>query len=139
MRILGLVLLVACEQEVGKRNNDVDDGVQEGDVDAPLIEHAPDEGPYTFGSDVSVQATIIDEESGVLFATLYYWVEGGSAVDKMDTAMLANGDVYTGTIDGEDQEGAGMWYYIEAVDKSGNTAVWPDLGSEDPQHIRLTE
>jgi hypothetical protein len=86
-----------------------------------------------------VAATVTDDGDGVFMVTLYYKNENAGEADWRTKTMVAQGDLYTGTIPGEDHHSGGVHYYIEASDKAQNVASEPDEGADDPHHIRLYE
>lgn len=137
---VALLALLGCTgSNIDSRDN-TDSGLQEEiDETPPVIVHEPIEGTQTHGVDVPITATITDADSGVLFAYLYYKNEIGGDADWKRKVMVASGEVYSASIDGDDMNGGGVDYYIEAVDKAQNTAWAPEDGRDDPYHFRLSE
>ncbi len=75
-------------------------------------------------ADRTVDATIVDinpsgGQAGVASATLQWSTDGTTFTD---VAMTANGDVYSGTIPGQ-QPGTEVTYQITATDVNGNTST----------------
>jgi hypothetical protein len=127
------------------------------DTTAPVIQHDEVDEVITFGTDVPIQATVIDRESRVLLVTLWFKNETDGSSDWQQRAMLA-GDppeadsgeadpcegatscaTYTSVIPASQQRSGGMTYYIEAVNTSDLVATAPDEGKADPFHFRLTQ
>ena len=76
---------------------------------------------------------------GVFVVELYYKNETGGS-DAWRSAMMSSSDgvVYTGAIPGDASENsAGVYYYLQAVDKNDNTSVDPSRGADDPYHFRV--
>ncbi|MDP2317262.1 MAG: hypothetical protein Q8P41_30525 [Pseudomonadota bacterium] len=141
LRAFTLALLVGCENDPIQTTNVNKDGelVEEVDEDAPEILHEAIAGTQTFGADVSIEATVTDADSGVLFVYLHYKNEIDGSADWENVILTAAGDIYSGTIRGSDHRGGGIDYYIEAVDRSQNSAFAPDDGESDPYHFRIAE
>jgi len=74
----------------------------------------------TILEDVVVTA-IIDDDTGIETATLYYMTGGGSEYTSI--AMIDNGSNFTGTIPGNDVTMMGLFYYIIATDLSDSSYV----------------
>lgn len=140
VRILALGLLFGCNQDPIEANDQGGGGNQDDgeDITAPSIDHTAIEGPLSFGEDIPVPATVTDD-GGITMVLLYYKTGTGGSNDYFEAVMVPSADLYTGYIEGDDHYGAGMWYYIAAVDTSGNEAYWPQEGIEDPQYISLTQ
>ncbi|MFZ5475792.1 MAG: hypothetical protein ACOZNI_03360 [Myxococcota bacterium] len=139
-RAAWLSLLIACDSgDIGSTQVEDDDFVEETDEDPPVIEHEPITDAMPWGQDISVQATVTDGEDGegVFMVTLYYKAETASWADGNSVQMGGAGDLWQGTIPGDDHAGSGLNYYIEATDKAQNAALDPERGEEDPYHIRL--
>ena len=79
---------------------------------------------------VTIKAIIVDDESGLKEALLYYGVgESPQYITFKEIHMkLVEGDIYNGTYIGEippQPSKSQVWYYIKAVDRAGNTVVYP--------------
>lgn len=134
------LLLAGCGSGLTSTNVNKDgDFEEEVDELAPVIVHTAVTETQTFGEDVAIEATVTDEGSGVLFVYLYYKNETDGSADWTRSILTPNGDIYTGTIQGEDQRGSGVDYYLEAVDKQQNTSWAPEDGDDDPYHFRVAE
>ena len=72
----------------------------------------------TILEDVVVTA-VIDDDTGIETATLYYMAGGGSAYSAV--SMTDNGSNFTGTIPGNEVTLTGLFYYIVAVDLSDSS------------------
>ena len=137
-----IALLVGCDSGLSAIDGNKDAViVEDEDEDAPIIEHTPISGTQTFGADVAIEATVTDGEDGVgvLFVYLNYKNEIDGAGGWQKLIMTASGDVYTQTIPGEDHNGGGVDYYVEAIDRVQNAAYAPDDGESDPYHFRISE
>lgn len=130
-------LLAACGPDLSTQEVRDTDFDEIADTTAPTITTDPVTEAQPMGTDIPITATVTDEESSILFVTLYYKQETEASSEYTTFAMVANGDVYEGRIRAEDQGSGGMDYYIEAIDSSQNTGWAPDEGSRDPYHIRL--
>jgi hypothetical protein len=110
------------------------------DEDGPVITHTPVETTQVLGEDVVIEATVVDEESGVLVVEVYYKEETstewstGSGLSLQDDAGN-----YMGVIPGDKVRGGGMNYYLSAVDLSNNESWMPEEGDDDPYHFRVSE
>lgn len=129
--------LAACgpslsTQEV--KDTDFDDIA---DTTPPLVSTEPIAEAQPSGQDIPITATVSDEESAILFVTLYYKTELEASSEYRTFGMTLNGDVWEGRIRGTDQSSGGMDYYIEAIDSSQNAGFAPEEGSRDPYHVRL--
>ncbi len=100
------------------------------DADAPLIVHAPVDGDQVAGSAVAIEATITDGGSGVERAVLFFRRPEDAA--WLSAALVAQGDVYSGTIPAFAVTPPAVQYYIEARDAAGNIARSPDLAPDVP-------
>ncbi|MDP2306390.1 MAG: hypothetical protein Q8P18_10230 [Pseudomonadota bacterium] len=139
LSVVALALLVGCEAEpLTTTDVNKDKVVEEVDEEAPVILHDPVSTTQTFGSDVAIQATVTDNDA-VVYVILHYKNEVDGSADWEKDDMTPSGDVYSGTIDGNDHRGGGVDYYIEAVDRSQNRAYAPDGGESDPYHFRIAE
>jgi len=137
-----IALMVGCDSSLSTIDGSKDAViVEEEDETPPTIEHTPITGTQTFGSDVAIEATVTDGEDGVgvLFVYLNYKneIDGSDGWEKL--ILTASGDVYTGTIPGEDHRGGGVDYFIEAIDRMQNAAFSPEDGESDPYHFRIAE
>jgi hypothetical protein len=140
IRALSLFLLVGCGPGLTSSNVSKDGSFEEEtDEDPPVIVHDPVTGTQVFGEDVPISATITDDDAGIRFAYLHYKNEIDGDADWEQVILMADGDLYSGTIRGEDERGGGVYYYLEAVDKEQNTSFSPDDGDSDPYHFRLAE
>lgn len=139
MSLFALVLLVGCDG--GIEVNPQDSGLEEEiDEDPPVIVHTPVDGTQTFGSDVAIEATVTDEDSGVLFVYIFYKNEVDGPADWEKDMLISAGDgKFTGRIPGDGHNSGGVDYYLEAVDREQNTVFSPKDGEEDPYHYRLAE
>lgn len=142
MTLSALVLLLGCNggNFEGRDVTDTDGFEENTDEDPPVIAHEPVEGTQSFGVDVPIEATVTDGEGdGVLYVYLHYKNEIDGNSDWHRINMIAAGDVWTGTIQGDDMNGGGIDYYIEAVDRAQNSAFDPEDGADDPYHFRIAE
>ena len=100
------------------------------DVTPPTIGHSEVEDRVVTGTAVPITATVTDAGSGVARVTLHFRTVGGGAF--ISAGMVAAGDVYTATILDFAVRAPGVQYYIEAVDRAGNTATEPAGGAGAP-------
>jgi len=138
MRALFFLLLPACG--AGLAGRVVEKEGEEGlDTTPPVIEHAPIEDVVYFGDDVTITATVTEEESRLLLVTLWFKNETGGSSDWQQRAMLEGDEgAYSAVIPGSVHQSAGMNYYIEAVNTADLTATDPDEGADDPHRFRIT-
>jgi hypothetical protein len=136
--VLAMVVLAGCGDQLTSSNVGNQGTIEEEvDVDPPEIVHEAITDTQTFGADVPITATVTDADSGVLFVYLHYKNQDDGADDWNQSILMASGDSYSGTIDGDDEYGSGVDYYLEAQDKEGNVATAPEHGEDDPYHFRL--
>jgi len=154
---LFVALLVACGSDpLTSRVVDKGDPDRQ-DTTPPVIQHDEVEDVITFGTDVPIEATVIDLESRVLLVTLWFKNETDGSNNWQQRAMMAGeppmadtgeadpceGAVscltYASLIPAAQQRSGGMTYYIEAVNTSDLVATAPDEGKSDPYHFRLTQ
>ncbi|MES2638232.1 MAG: hypothetical protein V4850_02070 [Myxococcota bacterium] len=142
LSVFAFALLVGCNADdptVVDPNKDKP-VEEEPDEEPPIIVHEAVTGTQTFGADIAIQATVTDLDGQVAYVELHYKNEVDGASDWKKIPMPpASGDVYSGTIPGDDHRGGGVDYYIEAVDYAQNVAFSPDGGESDPYHFRIAE
>ena len=140
-----LWLALGCGTDGVLDNPDVqggdDSGLEAGDTVPPVIEFVPVEDNQLSGDDVEMVATITDDGAGVFIATLYFRNETDSSKDWKQIGFLRQGesDDWVAKIAADEQHSSGMWYYLEAVDRSGNTSVDPSQGGDQPYHFGYTD
>jgi hypothetical protein len=100
----------------------------------PVISHTPVVSAVE-GFAIDITATITDEESNPITATLYYRITGGGGYSS--SSMSASGSDFTGTIPAGSVTTAGVDYYIEATD-SINSPV-NDGTSSSPHQITVSQ
>ncbi len=71
------------------------------------------------GDDVTVTATITDENNDIQSVKVYYSANGNAVTEK---DMTANGDEYSANI-GSFEDGSAVFFYVTAVDQKGLTAT----------------
>ena len=141
MRFCWLVVsgsLIACGgidpvQTLPTPNDDTGSG---GGGDAPIIAHSPVEEAQTYGEEVSISATVTDDDGDLFVVRVYYRTE--TSTDWQNSGLT--GDVktgFTGAISGDDVESAGMYYYLYAIDLEQNETLLPINGDAAPWHFRV--
>lgn len=95
---------------------------------------AQPEPPITPWDIVKIEAHIVDDESGVKNATLFYGTgENPEQITFVQIAMqLIDGNIFNGTFEGEippQLNGTQVWFYVSASDKAGNIYVYPSFKS----------
>lgn len=135
-----LPLLAACGSGFNTTEGKNTDFEENPDLDAPVITTEPVEDALPMGTDVDISATVTDDGSGVTFVTLYFKSETAGP-DDWENRLMTEGeaDLWSATIPGAAQSGAGMFYYIEAVDAAENYAWAPTRGPDDPFHFSVYE
>lgn len=109
---------------------------QAGDEIPPRIIHVPVLSAEE-GEDIPIEATVTDEESGVLSVVLYYRRVGEEFYESVD--MIPSYDVYAEKIPGAYVTPEGVEYYIVATDVAGNESTAPELSPlENPFRISVT-
>lgn len=89
------------------------------------------------GEEISIEAVVTDDESGVLSVTLYYRRVGEEFYDSVEMSPFY--DSYTEHIPGPYVIPEGVEYYIVALDVAGNEATVPEMSPEDnPFRISVT-
>jgi len=91
---------------------------------APAIEHEPLASPQSASDYITVEAGVVDDVA-VLAVKVYYrrQVDGSFKSHSMATS---GPDAYYALLEPADMGSAGMHYYLEAVDTSGNLAYAPE-------------
>ncbi len=120
------VALVACDQSdaIYAAPSDLDDSGDRLDVEPPVIEHEPMDGPHSASNALSILATMIDD-TGILVAGLHFRTQTELTWQQRGMAQLGP-ELWQATLDQGDLTTAGMHYYLEAVDLAGNVAVLPE-------------
>lgn len=135
--LLLLPFLVACGGGGAVTANAIDpEDIDEGDTTPPTIAYDQEADWAYMSEDFVVEATVTDDTS-LYIVSLYYKKETGDWDNK--PMMDSGGGLYSAIISSSDLGSAGMYYYIEALDTSQNTAWSPDEGPSDPWHVRLSE
>ena len=96
------------------------------DVTAPQITHTAIANGQLAGTDITIDATIVDADSGVNTAVLFYRATGGAMFTRLDMTAGAAG-AYTALIPGTAVVPPSVEYYIAATDGAApaNTATQP--------------
>ncbi len=82
----------------------------------------PPSNPVPVGDQVTVNATVVDNISGIKQATIDYTIVNGTGTWRQAVSMMnAEGDLWRGVIPGF-QDGTYITYRILAQDNAGNTA-----------------
>jgi hypothetical protein len=135
-----LALAMGCGsdtvQTVNQKGGIVEDDL---DDDGPVIDHEPISISQLYLEDVSMEAWVFDDGSGVFVVEVVYkredstvWQSKPLAVDLEDT------DFFAGEIPAADVVSGGMHYYLEATDREGNVSWDPPESEQDPFHFRIT-
>ena len=95
-----------------------------GDDELPVIEHEEFTAPQSASQNVTITATITDDDA-IFLAQIHYRTQVSTYffTTSLNPQSLTD---YVGSIPSEDLGSGGMHYYIEAVDTSGNIAVLPE-------------
>lgn len=103
---------------------DRDDTGTPVDLLPPVIEHTPVAGPHSASASLAILANMADE-SGILVAGVYFRTQ--TQLDFQQRGMVPlGGEAWSGTISADEMQTAGMHYYLEGVDLSGNVAYLPE-------------
>ena len=125
--VLGLVF--ACgsgDDDVVSQQQalDRDDTGTPLDTEPPLIGHEEVEGPHSASASLSLLANMVDD-TGILVAGVYFRTQ--TELDFQQRGMVPlGGELWQGTINADEMHTAGMHYYLEAVDLSGNISYLPE-------------
>lgn len=141
MTLVLMLSLIACDgggdgtqtQEAEEQDTSLggDDNI------SPLVEHDEVVSPQSASGNVSVTATITDENT-IVNTAVYYRAQTSANWNSVGMAEQAP-DIYVGTLTPGDLQSAGMHYYVEAVDQYGNTATLPDGAPNDYFKFDLVE
>jgi hypothetical protein len=106
---------------------------QAADTTPPVITHtAVTSAPSD--TDLIIAARIADE-SALERTTLYFRMQGST--NYYSTGLVLMAGEYRATIPATYVTPGGIEYYIQAVDLTGNVAVWPVGGAAAPQRISV--
>jgi hypothetical protein len=94
------------------------------DSEPPIIEHTPVESPHHASASLAIMANMVDD-TGILVAGIYFRTQTELEFQQRGMVTLG-GEIWQGTINADELHTAGMHYYIEGVDLSGNVAVLPE-------------
>ena len=106
------------------------------DEDAPIIEHVPIDSAQPIAQDVAIQALVLDELSAIDTVAVVY---KRSDAAEWSNALLEEGDdeMWAGAIPGADVNGSNIFYYLTAIDGSGNEGFFPVDGEANPIGFRV--
>ncbi len=91
------------------------------DLTAPVIRYDPSRTPAAFGVPIEIVADVTDNQ-GIDEVTLFYRVKGMSSYSRI-TMRSEGGGFYSAVIPKENATEAGIEFYIQASDQSGNVAL----------------
>lgn len=138
LKVLSFALLAGCGGGVTPPPEMDDTAEPLPDLACPSITHTPVSETQAFGADVHIEVTVTDDTRAT-FVTLHYKLDTADSGGWDEVLMVASGDVYTGTIQGNDHSGSGIDYFIEAQDPAQNKCFSPEEGAYDPYHFRIAE
>jgi hypothetical protein len=105
------------------------------DTTPPVVVHTPPE-TVVEGTKVDIKARVTDA-GGVDAVDLHYRLAGAGAFKRIPMPKISGSD-FGGAIPAVDVKPVKIEYYLEASDKSGNTATWPAGGASAPQTITVS-
>jgi hypothetical protein len=94
------------------------------DTEPPLIEHDEVLGPHSASASLSILANMVDD-TGILVSGVYFRTQTELTFQQRGMVPLG-GELWQGTINADEMHTAGMHYYLEAVDLSGNVSYLPE-------------
>lgn len=108
----------------------------EVDEDAPIIEHVPIDSAQPISQDVRIEALVLDDLSAIDTVSVVY--KRSDAADwSNDLLEEGDDDMWVGQIPGADVNGSNIFYYITAIDSSGNEGFFPVDGEANPIGFRV--
>ena len=136
--LLGFVAM-GCGAEGAKAITDgtIDTSV-EVDEDAPVIEHVPIDSAQPISQDVAITAIVTDELSAIDTVAVLY--KRSDAAEWSSALLDDSGDeagTWTGAIPGADVNGSNIFYFLTAIDTSGNEGFFPVDGEANPESFRV--
>lgn len=139
--LLGLMgVLAACGQESAKVINDgvaVDSG-EEVDEDPPELQHDYVDSAQPLRQDVAITVTVTDELSAIdTVAVVYKRADAAEWSTNPLEPVDEEAGTWAGVIPGDDVTGSVIYYYLHAIDASGNEAFAPNDGEANPQEFRV--
>ena len=137
--LLSLAVGCASNGTSGLAKDGGDTGLQQSeDTEAPLISFTQESETSAAGEDISIEAVIADDGGGVFVANLYF--RANTDLEFSSVGLIrdaADPDLYSGTIQAEEQHSSNIYFYLEATDYAGNEAVLPDDAPDEYVEVRL--
>ena len=133
------VAVVGCGAEGTKAitSGSTDTSV-EVDEDAPIIEHEPIDSAQPIDQAVSIVATVTDELSGIdTVAVVYKRSDAADWTTSSLTETDAEAGTWSGEIPGSEVNGSNIFYFLAAIDTSGNEGFYPRDGEANPVGFRV--
>ncbi len=126
---LAVALLGACgtsDDDVYAQqfNENLDDTGVIQDFEPPVIEHTEVTGPHSASASLAILANMVDD-TGILVAGVYFRTQTELTFQQRGMSPVG-GELWQGTINADEMHTAGMHYYLESVDLSGNVAYLPE-------------
>lgn len=115
-------LWLVCGVAVGGADDRVAVGAVKEDIIPPVIDHPPFDQPVVAGTAIRINAIVEDSQSGVR-EVVFYYRNLGAMTYTMITMTSAGSDVYCALIPAEQVRQPAVEYFIEAVDRAGNTML----------------
>jgi len=108
------------------------------DTTPPVIQHVPIDESQPFQEPVTVEATVTDEDGLVFVVEVDYRREDSTVWNSKGLKLVdPETGLYSGEIPGEDVQSGGMYYYLFAMDDSGNESWDPEDGEDDAHQFRV--
>lgn len=139
--LLVLVGLGCGADTAGAVNNGDGQGgpLANDDTVPPVIVHNPINDAQVCGLDVAVTATVTDAGGAPAVIEVVYSREDSVAWTARSFLPGGSADAWAATIPGDDVQSGGMWYYLRAIDDSGNESQMPEDGESDAYHFRINQ
>ena len=104
------------------------------DEEGPIIQHEPDGTPRTYGREVWLNATVLDESDIKDVFIVYQRETDGNSWTPLRMAPQT-ADFYEGVIPGNDVSSGGIRYYLQAFDEFDNETCLPEACSDEAWHF----
>jgi hypothetical protein len=105
------------------------------DVSPPVVLHQPPQIAPARAA-LGIEATIVDDRSGVGTATIFYH-EGGLTTFRWKQMQHQGGRAFSGSIPPSGVTEKGLVYYIEALDNAGNLSRYPQDAPDSVVSLRV--
>ena len=125
-----LGLLSACGGGTETVKTGDADTAAEVDTEPPVIEHTPIENSQVIDTAVQIEAVVTDAGGSGLDVVRIYHRTNVETEHTEQTMTQEDGGRWVGTIPASGVTSSKVFYYIWALDKSGNEAEFPGAGNE---------